>query len=1788
MPGCCNDHLGKPSARSTRWTRFSSWGSGRGRVWEQDGARLKEWFASVMPPRVGAVVRAKLSPTQCLALATVWHLESLRTIASASRRASDPTCAPVAWEGACCDGAFLYLEDPGLGASEMRPCIDVIIDKVFGTLLETLRLPPATPEAPRDAALGSSLPGPLRGRLLDGLVALRSCDRAMLLGRQSARLMAIAAHALPRVKQAALRCLDALLQQDPTLLWEGPLVPAAMHIMQALEASIQGSLGAPQVVGHLQLEPWVLGAPAPLPTAASIHKRSATLPERLLECPAAATANPSALLFPTVLLPASRQERFDGLLGLVKRCRNWLQAADAAAPAAVRTLMHTFLTHYAGLTEGATVPPPLPEGVTPSTPASAAFLAMLLIRAPAHTLRLGASATSTAAAAAALPSGGPAGAAGGGALMLPTSPAGPADPKASPLPLAPGTGPLSPLEAVVGLGAKPSRLGSALAETIASAASEYFIGADERARWAGVIDGQRSLYEAGREAGQRPFDEYLLDRLLASLAAPGPAATADGCFLCRELTPARERTLCDALAMSGAWMMRLQRPPGRLLRAHVATLLEALPAGSLAAVRGCLNGLRWALTVPREDSDESAGPRWVSASEAPARGAWLTATLREVSRVWSAPFNAIIFLRSHKLSDLAGEPHPGPRSALVATYFSKIGTGTFFIFGMDSDLIFNRQTCERFDIFHEPLRFAFLVACALSNLASSPKDELLAPGRCALFSPALVEPAPLPPRQAVTAAEYGQLSGQQRAFRQGLFRAAQAHQCLQEWLLEAARTASPALPTAARGLLVDMMQAAFAVPTRFSRHPTMYGPRFGLLLLALELAEAAIHQSGPAADPAATANSPAGPSGGSGDGLLSSASSSSAFASFVAAPAYGPLGSPLPLGSSAPPLGWADWARLAAGAPGRAAAPSPEPGEGWLGATPVQSAKVLRWRAIHAALLWFEGQPRWHLPGSPQVLEADMAQLLQLTRFLEAHPPTPGGLPRPKGHAAAPATGSSRASGGSVRSGWAGGSSVRSGAGTEPLTEAGTLSHMATTDSHGPGGGWIVLGDSGLMQLSSGGGFMGPGPSIDLTSAFTRSVREYGGSNPARGFLLTLVIRAIGMAARGHVMPSCTRPGRCVCVRVCRGISSIASGSISSEASRATSGSRRAGASAQAFKQSVAPAHTRPEAKFPAQREELPLAARWALLHLLISHEIDRNVAWHDPRRILLPARLGCISPRIRWSQVGQSLWRVYVRTAWCVSPALAVSLRFRFRNAVVHSKLESLLSADPDAAMQVPEAAILLACPEAVRRGTITRLAYYQAAPAHVALFLLSPLCPVASHPAVRSYALRSLRQLPADRLVTLIPQLLMALRPAPPPAGSSSAAPGQPTPPSSGPAALATGDGPALPAPPVPGPLSPNPLSPPGAPPAAPPSAASGADVGSSPAGPMPPVPPADRQPGWMARGAPLSGLREEAPRPAGAPCPSSPESPACCPPTPLSRLLAASSSAQYATVPGDVVAQVRQSDVGAMLLEAAGRSRVLTHRLLWLLQAQLPPPKEADGLPTPPASAPLSPGGHLAASPAAPQPAPPASAAAALGRPAQPPSPPPESAGSMVAQPPMPVPLPRLPRRPAGPPQEMEMMPPPSAAARDGLPEEDEGQPDFEEAAPARPPESARQSAPPEEAFGRQLVGLREAVLSSLGPAEQEAFAAEFAFFGGLTAVSALLKDTPRELRSKTLICGEIAKLQPLLAAHPGLLYMPTAPTMELCLVDNQPASVAVMKSHAKARPHHQPSAPRGSRHAPRDGI
>jgi len=59
----------------------------------------------------------------------------------------------------------------------------------------------------------------------------------------------------------------------------------------------------------------------------------------------------------------------------------------------------------------------------------------------------------------------------------------------------------------------------------------------------------------------------------------------------------------------------------------------------------------------------------------------------------------------------------------------------------------------------------------------------------------------------------------------------------------------------------------------------------------------------------------------------------------------------------------------------------------------------------------------------------------------------------------------------------------------------------------------------------------------------------------------------------------------------------------------------------------------------------------------------------------------------------------------------------------------------------------------------------------------------------------------------------------------------------------------------------------------------------------------------------------------------------------------------------------------------------------------------------------------------------------------------------------------------------------------------------------------------------AFGRLLAALRATALEALGAAEQEAFRAEFAFFGGLTALSDALRRLPREQRTK-VCAGRLA--------------------------------------------------------------
>lgn len=125
------------------------------------------------------------------------------------------------------------------------------------------------------------------------------------------------------------------------------------------------------------------------------------------------------------------------------------------------------------------------------------------------------------------------------------------------------------------------------------------------------------------------------------------------------------------------------------------------------------------------------------------------------------------------------------------------------------------------------------------------------------------------------------------------------------------------------------------------------------------------------------------------------------------------------------------------------------------------------------------------------------------------------------------------------------------------------------------------------------------------------------------------------------------------------------------------------------------------------------------------------------------------------------NLWREYARLAWGYSPALAIFLPQRIRNAEsIEDEVARLVCSDPIAVSHIPEALKYLVT-------TKTLLAE-----SHELVYMLTwaPVNPIQAmsyfsrqyptHPLTAQYAVKTLSSYPADAVLPYIPQLVQALR--------------------------------------------------------------------------------------------------------------------------------------------------------------------------------------------------------------------------------------------------------------------------------------------------------------------------------------------------------------------------------------------------------------------------------------------
>jgi phosphatidylinositol 4-kinase len=169
------------------------------------------------------------------------------------------------------------------------------------------------------------------------------------------------------------------------------------------------------------------------------------------------------------------------------------------------------------------------------------------------------------------------------------------------------------------------------------------------------------------------------------------------------------------------------------------------------------------------------------------------------------------------------------------------------------------------------------------------------------------------------------------------------------------------------------------------------------------------------------------------------------------------------------------------------------------------------------------------------------------------------------------------------------------------------------------------------------------------------------------------------------------------------------------------------------------------------------------LLLLLMSHELDRIVAWHNPRRVesgkfkdehlfTSTSIVAALYPRD---------WKGYLDTAWLVDPRLAVRLAERFPMVTaLRTELAELVKSHARSVYHVPEAVLYLATEANVKANAaeLRHLIYWTPCTMPVALKLLAP--PYSQHRTVKEYAVHSLRAHTNDNILFYLPQVSWHMR--------------------------------------------------------------------------------------------------------------------------------------------------------------------------------------------------------------------------------------------------------------------------------------------------------------------------------------------------------------------------------------------------------------------------------------------
>lgn len=162
------------------------------------------------------------------------------------------------------------------------------------------------------------------------------------------------------------------------------------------------------------------------------------------------------------------------------------------------------------------------------------------------------------------------------------------------------------------------------------------------------------------------------------------------------------------------------------------------------------------------------------------------------------------------------------------------------------------------------------------------------------------------------------------------------------------------------------------------------------------------------------------------------------------------------------------------------------------------------------------------------------------------------------------------------------------------------------------------------------------------------------------------------------------------------------------------------------------------------------LQAKEELLTILLESEHARLAVWLDP--------LGQASSQLR-EPADTDILRL-VRTAWEISPSLAVHLTARFRSAKVHKEVRVLLLNFPEKAIEEPDALPIL-LDNALQNDVSFQLKYLLYwAPVNPITAVTYFLPAFGNHPYILQYAMRALESHSVDVTFFYVPQIVQTLR--------------------------------------------------------------------------------------------------------------------------------------------------------------------------------------------------------------------------------------------------------------------------------------------------------------------------------------------------------------------------------------------------------------------------------------------